>query len=90
MSDTPNLGFVRHEPIPPSPPPVQQAGAVKWVRENLFSNWINSILTILSIYFVPKLFSRPLLGCGTGSGPQAACANAGKSCKAPVALVGQF
>jgi len=43
MSDTPNLGFVRHEPIPPSPPPVQQAGAVKWVRENLFSNWINSI-----------------------------------------------
>ena len=28
---------------------------VKWVRENLFSNWINSILTILSIYFVAKI-----------------------------------
>ncbi len=34
MSDTPNIGFVRHEPIPPSPPPVQQAGVVKWMREN--------------------------------------------------------
>ena len=28
---------------------------VKWMRENLFSNWINSILTILSIYFVAKI-----------------------------------
>ena len=26
MSDTPNIGFVRHEPIPPSAPPIQQAG----------------------------------------------------------------
>jgi len=55
MSDTPNIGFVRHEPIPPSAPPIQQAGMVKWMRENLFSNWINSILTILSIYFVVKI-----------------------------------
>ena len=55
MSDTPNIGFVRHEPIPPSAPPIQQAGMVKWMRENLFSNWINSILTILSIYFVAKI-----------------------------------
>ena len=55
MSDTPNIGFVRHEPIPPSAPPIQQAGMVKWIRENLFSNWINSILTILSIYFVAKI-----------------------------------
>ncbi|MBT7343161.1 MAG: amino acid ABC transporter permease [Rhodobacteraceae bacterium] len=55
MSDIPNIGFVRHEPIPPSAPPIQQAGMVKWIRENLFSNWINSILTILSIYFVAKI-----------------------------------
>ena len=55
MSDKPSIGFVRHEPISPSPPPVQQAGVVKWMRENLFSNWINSILTILSIYFVAKI-----------------------------------
>jgi hypothetical protein len=31
MSDTPNIGFVRHEPIPPSAPPIQQAGMVKWI-----------------------------------------------------------
>ncbi|MDE0784544.1 MAG: amino acid ABC transporter permease, partial [Planktomarina sp.] len=55
MTDRTNVGFVRHEPIPASPPPIAQAGAIKWVRENLFSNVINSGLTILSIYFVIKL-----------------------------------
>ncbi|MDT2076342.1 MAG: amino acid ABC transporter permease [Planktomarina sp.] len=55
MTDRTNVGFVRHEPIPASPPPIAQAGAIKWVRENLFSNVINSVLTILSIYFVIKL-----------------------------------
>lgn len=55
MTDKPNVSFVRHEPIPPSPPPIAQTGAIKWVRENLFSNVINSVLTILSIYFVAKL-----------------------------------
>ena len=56
MSGTPDVvGFVRHKPIPPSPPPIAQAGVIKWVRENLFSNVTNSVLTILSIYFVIKL-----------------------------------
>ena len=55
MTDKPNVSFVRHEPIPPSPPPIAQTGAIKWVRENLFSNVTNSVLTILSIYFVAKL-----------------------------------
>ena len=55
MSDRLTVGFVRHEPIPPSPPPIAQAGAIKWIRENLFSNIINSVLTILSVYFVIKL-----------------------------------
>ena len=56
MSGTPDVvGFVRHKPIPPSPPPIAQAGVIRWVRENLFSNVTNSVLTILSIYFVIKL-----------------------------------
>ena len=55
MTDKPNVSFVRHEPIPPSPPPIAQTGAIKWVRENLFSNVTNSVLTILSIYLVAKL-----------------------------------
>jgi general L-amino acid transport system permease protein len=32
---------------PPSPP-----GPLTWLRENLFSNWFNSILTVISLAFV--------------------------------------
>ncbi|NNE79877.1 MAG: amino acid ABC transporter permease [Silicimonas sp.] len=48
MSDT-ELAFVRHDQIPEAPPPPSERGAIKWVRENLFSNVTNSVLTILSI-----------------------------------------
>ena len=55
MTDSPNISFVRHVPLPPSPSPVAQTGIIKWMRENLFSSIINSILTILSIFFVVKM-----------------------------------
>jgi general L-amino acid transport system permease protein len=51
MSDT-NVSFVRHEQIPPSPPPASQAGVVKWLRENLFSSPGNTVLTLVSIYAI--------------------------------------
>jgi general L-amino acid transport system permease protein len=41
--------------IPPSEPPLTEQGAVKWMRENLFSGWKNSLLSILSIYVLAKL-----------------------------------
>ncbi|MEM6308314.1 MAG: ABC transporter permease subunit, partial [Pseudomonadota bacterium] len=44
--------FVRHSQIPPAPPPARETGAIKWIRENLFSSWLNAILTIASIYLV--------------------------------------
>ncbi|WP_370229611.1 amino acid ABC transporter permease [Cognatishimia sp.] len=52
MSD---VSFVRHDQIPPSPPPAREAGLVKWLRENLFSGWLNSILTILAVYFIVRI-----------------------------------
>jgi general L-amino acid transport system permease protein len=55
MTDTSNVSFVRHEEIPPSPPPATEAGLLKWVRENLFSGVLNTVLTLLSIYFIYKL-----------------------------------
>ncbi|MDJ1015183.1 MAG: amino acid ABC transporter permease [Paracoccaceae bacterium] len=54
MTDT-NVSFVRHEQIPPSPPPARESGVIKWARENLFSNWFNSILTIIALYFIIRL-----------------------------------
>ncbi|MEM6277149.1 MAG: ABC transporter permease subunit [Pseudomonadota bacterium] len=52
MSD---VSYVRKEFVEPSPPPAREAGVVKWVRENLFNGWVNSILTILAIYFLYKI-----------------------------------
>ena len=56
MSDTHShsAAFVRHDQIPPSPPPVGETGAIKWVKENLFSGVFNSLLTLVALYFVVK------------------------------------
>ncbi len=44
--------FVRDAMIAPSDPPASQRGAVRWLRENLFSGPLNSILTVLGILAV--------------------------------------
>jgi general L-amino acid transport system permease protein len=36
-------------------PPVSQAGAIGWVRANLFNSYFNSILTIVTLYFLYKI-----------------------------------
>jgi len=41
--------FVRDTMLPPDPPPAMQSGAVKWLRENLFSGWLNTLLTIAGL-----------------------------------------
>ena len=59
MSDThaQSVAFVRQTEIPPSPPPAREAGAVKWMRENLFSSWLNGLLTVAGIVVVYWLLS---------------------------------
>ncbi|MGB0496966.1 MAG: amino acid ABC transporter permease [Rubricella sp.] len=54
MSDThaQSIAFVRREQLPPMPPPAAERGVVKWLRENLFSGPINTILTLVSLYIV--------------------------------------
>lgn len=52
--------FVRTQMIPPAPPPVSEAGAVRWVRENLFSGWFNTLLTVLGVLVVWWLASAAL------------------------------
>jgi len=41
-------------------PPVRQIGVIGWLRENLFNNWFNSLLTALTLY-VLWLFVPPLI-----------------------------
>jgi general L-amino acid transport system permease protein len=46
MSD---IAFVRGEILPPQSPPGSEIGPIRWAHENLFSSWLNGILTILSV-----------------------------------------
>jgi general L-amino acid transport system permease protein len=41
------IEFSRTEMLPALPPPITERGAVKWMRENLFSSTLNIILTVL-------------------------------------------
>ena len=58
MSDTskPDVAYVRTEMLPEQDPPVTAAGPVKWLKENLFSNVPNTILTLVAAYFLYLLF----------------------------------
>ena len=48
MGDKP-AAYVRKTMLPPAPPPVTQRGAVRWLRENLFSGPLNILLTLLGL-----------------------------------------
>ncbi len=44
--------FVRTTPLAPLPPPLTEAGAIGWMRKNLFSGPLNIALTILSVLLI--------------------------------------
>ncbi|PVA06459.1 amino acid ABC transporter permease [Thalassorhabdomicrobium marinisediminis] len=54
MSDThaQTVRYVRETMLPEREPPLAETGVIKWMRENLFSSWINAILTIVSLYII--------------------------------------
>ncbi|WP_238365571.1 amino acid ABC transporter permease [Mesobacterium pallidum] len=62
MSDTHAhaVAYVRDTMLPQQPPPASEAGAVKWMRENLFSGWFNTILTLVAVYIIFRLLSGSL------------------------------
>ena len=57
MTDT-SIAFVATKQIPPSPPPASEVGPMRWVRENLFNGWLNSVLTVLSLVAIFLLLQR--------------------------------
>ena len=42
--------YVRTQMVDAQKPPGAQTGALRWMRENLFSSWLNVILTVLALY----------------------------------------
>ncbi len=53
-----DLTYVRTQMLPQQEAPGTSIGAVRWVRENLFSGWLNTVLTLLSAYAVYWLVSH--------------------------------
>lgn len=47
-----SVRFVRDAMLPQAAPPVTEAGAIKWLRENLFSGALNILLTIFGAILV--------------------------------------
>ena len=52
--------YLRDQMLPPAPPPLREAGAVKWLRENLFSSPLNTVLTLLGLWLLWVLVSSAL------------------------------
>jgi general L-amino acid transport system permease protein len=47
-----SVAFARTEMLPQQEPPLSERGIVKWLHENLFSGWLNTILTLLGVVTV--------------------------------------
>ena len=62
MSDTSAnaVAFVRTESVPASAPPVNAAGPVKWLKDNLFDGVGNSILTVLAFVAIYMILSNTM------------------------------
>lgn len=61
MSDqNTTIAFVRDNILEQQPAPRGQVGAPKWIRDNLFSSWINTALTLISIFLIYSLLKGVL------------------------------
>jgi general L-amino acid transport system permease protein len=49
---TDTLRFVRAQQVDAAPPPSLVRGPIAWIRENLFSGPVNTILTLIAIYLI--------------------------------------
>ncbi len=55
-----DLAYVRLEMEEAAPPPIRDGGPIGWLRANLFSNWLNTILTLISLWIIWKV-AAPLI-----------------------------
>jgi general L-amino acid transport system permease protein len=90
------MSFVRTQYLPETPPPVMGAGALGWMRQNLFSSVGNGLLTLFALFILwlslPPLIEWALLDAvWRGSGREACLVEGAGACWAFVAAkIGQF
>ncbi len=67
--------------LPDRPAPISQIGPVAWLRENLFSGPVNTLVTILALYFlylvIPPVFDWLFLSANWQGETRDACTNSG-------------
>jgi general L-amino acid transport system permease protein len=51
------IAYVRTDMLDQQPAPRGEVGFIKWIRENLFSGWFNTILTLVSIFVIYSALS---------------------------------
>ena len=64
-------------------PPVVHVGVIGWIRKNLFNNWYNSLLTVVTIFFLLKIvppFIRWAFIDSVWNAPSQACRHATGAC----------
>ena len=71
------VAFVAGSQIPPSPPPAKDRGAVKWLRDNMFSSVANGILTVIAalviITAVPAILQWAFIDAVWSAGSLSEC-----------------
>ena len=71
------VAYVADTQYPAAPPPVSTSGPIGWMRENLFSSWVNGALTIASLAFivwlVPSILEWALFNSVWNAGSLSEC-----------------
>lgn len=52
QGDTMGIGYVRKESAPTLSPPASTTGVIGWMRQNLFSSPVNTLLTLIGVYII--------------------------------------
>ncbi len=52
-----DVSYVRTEILPEKAPPVTSSGPIGWIKINLFSGWLNSLMTVVSLVFIYLVLS---------------------------------
>lgn len=70
-----------HTPHPSLPPPANSVGVVGWLRQNLFSSWLNTAMTLVALYLlyitVPSAIQWAFIDANWFGTSRAACTNDG-------------
>jgi general L-amino acid transport system permease protein len=85
--------YVQEKPVDAVKPPVASIGVIGWARNNLFNSWFNSVLTIVTLYFlwvvIPPVVRWAFINSAWGT-TGAVCRNTDGACWSVIATNFRF